>query len=571
MNTSVLGMGLGWGLAPWVVVGRSGSPLVGVTVLLFVLGAAGVNVVFNAASRLRFHLYQSAVFVPALAWLWARPEPLLERLGWLGLALCGLNTLLQDANHRAMLGAVSGTLANADLLEQADRDRCRIESANALLLDQSQRDELTGLLNRKGFTGTLDAAIAASAGDQHFAVLIADLDRFKIINESLGHGVGDEVLRIMGGRVASHVPSGGVVARLGADEFVIAVPCPAHAALRQSTTYDLVKRAEAITELISAPMDVAGQPSVLSASVGLAVGPEHGHSADELLRHADAALMKAKAAGRDRIEVFDDTIRSRIARRVSEEQALRRAIDDGDIVPYYQPLVDASTGKVVGAELLARWLRDGRVIPAGAFIGLAEETGLVDRLSERVIEAGIVELRAWERDGLPELFRLSVNLPPRFVSASGRLGRLADLLNTEPLDRLCLEVTETAVVDDLDLAAARLDALRTAGAHVALDDFGTGNASLTLLQRMPLDHVKLDRSFVTDIVDDLRDRSLVKGFVAMARGLGLSVVGEGVETVEQAQVLVDLGCTIHQGWLYDQAVPGERFVELLRGTYAGAR
>ncbi|MEZ5218751.1 MAG: bifunctional diguanylate cyclase/phosphodiesterase [Ilumatobacteraceae bacterium] len=294
------------------------------------------------------------------------------------------------------------------------------------------------------------------------------------MNEALGHSAGDDVLRTIAGRLRLAAGAHGIVGRLGGDELLLALPLPPPDVDDASDAVE--RRARTVAEAIAHPMDVGGDPTVITASVGVALGPQHGRDPFELLRTAGVALQKAKTNGRNRIEVFDDGLSAEIAPRLRDEQLLRRAIDRSDVEPYYQPLVDATTGRVVGAELLCRWHRDGRAVPAGAFIALAEETGLIDSLSERMIERGLADLRAWERSGvLGSEFRLSMNLPPRPVSPSGRFGRLATLLNTEPLHRLCLEVTETAIIDDVDVAVARLDA--ALGAQISLDDFGTGNAS----------------------------------------------------------------------------------------------
>ena len=309
----------------------------------------------------------------------------------------------------------------------------------------------------------------------------------------------------------------------------------------------------------------------MTASIGIAVGRPDLIGNRDLLRHADAALHRAKDGGRDRIEVFDDTARAALSRRVQDEQAVRRALHRHEFMPWYQPIVDATTGRIVGAELLARWLVEGvsDPVPAAAFIDVVAESGLMDQLSESVIERGLVDLANWERHGLPDDFRLSVNLPPRYTSSTGRVHRLVALLTGGPCRRLTVEVTESSVVDDAKVAARRLAELRGRGLTVALDDFGTGAASLTLLQTLPLDAVKIDRSFVTHMVDEPRDRALVRGFNSLAHDLGLSVTAEGVETVEQANSLLALGCNIQQGYLYGAAMPATAFERQMR-TQIGA-
>jgi len=559
-------LGTMWGLLPFAIEGTRTSQESLLRCLLYPLGASGVNVVLNSASRLRFHLFQSTIFGLLVLFLLQMGGARNHLLAGTALGMCALNSVLHQRALSMSLASIRAQLTNADLLEAAQRDTERIEAANELLGYQATHDDLTGLLNRRGFADELERCVEhARAHGEDVCVMVGDLDRFKVINDSLGHEAGDTLLRVVAGRLVAAAPPGASFGRLGGDELVAVVP------LGRSADADERNRvaaaiAETFRREVAAPVDLGAQRLVVTLSFGLSFGPQADESGGDLLRHADAALYQAKSSGRDRYDVFDETMKSAVARRVANEQRLRLAIAAGEIVPFYQPIVSARTGRAIGAEVLARWCTpSGKTYVAGQFIQLAEESGLVESMTEAVLAAAFDDLARWELGGLPPGFRLSVNLPPRFVSATSRTGRLTDLLGRAPLERITLEVTENAVVDDLGLAAARLNAYRVAGATVSLDDFGTGSASLTLLQRMPLDGVKLDRSFVTDIVSAEHDRLLVRGFVALATDLGLSVVAEGVETTDQAAALVGVGCDVHQGWLYGKAIPPAEF-ELLIGA-----
>ncbi len=566
VTTAVAVAGLMWGLLPVAVAGTRDSSELMVAAMLFPVGASGINVMINATSRLRFFLLQTGMFGVLDTYLLlagGRPNRV---LAFTGIGFCVLNSTLHKTALSASFASIRAQLTNADLLEAAHRDAERIELANERLAQQATHDDLTGLLNRRGLMVLLEAAHSeAIERGELLCVMVGDLDRFKVVNDSLGHAAGDTLLRIVADRLTAAAPAGAFLARLGGDELVVVVPGGPGSASAATERTRMMAVAEHLRSQVAAPITLGTQQVVVSLSLGVAFSSQDAAVAEDLLRHADSALYRAKGAGRDRVETFDQSMRSSVARRVSDEHQLRQAIDGGEIVPYYQPIIDSRSGRVIGAEVLARWAQPaGEVLVAGTFIGLAEETGLVEPMSEAILARALIDVAAWERLGLPERFRISVNLPPRFVSATSRTGRLTDLLGRAPLHRLCLEVTENAIVDDMELAAARLDAYRAAGATIALDDFGTGSASLTLLQRMPLDGVKLDRSFVTNIVAQTRDRLLVRGFVSLANTLGLSVVAEGVETLEQAVALVAVGCDVHQGWLYSKAVPAEEFEAALR-------
>lgn len=568
-----------WGVLPLVVDAAPGrSELEATTALLFPVAIAGLAVAVCAARRTWFEIALGGLLIPPLVWLVAghphRPALALALAGF-GVALLVVHAGVHRTTERSIAtGLHARQLEAAHAADQREVETTAeaLEEATKRLDHQSRHDSMTGLLNRRGLLDELDASLLdVEQRGGHVSVLIVDLDRFKVINDSLGHAAGDQLLALSGARLSEFYPTPVILGRLGSDEFVVARrvfdPDPEAAVIAMAST------ARAAFEQ---PFQVDAQEISITCSVGGVHGPGQGVSGRDLLRFADAALHHAKAEGKNRYELFDDRLRSALAAQMDEEQALRVALERGEIVPWYQPIVDARTRRIVGAELLARWIPpDGPAVRAGSFITMMHEVGLIERFSEQVIEQGLADLRRWIERGLPAAFRLSVNLPPRYVSRSGRVERLTDLLRSSPCEHLTAEVTETSVVDDLDIAAERLAELRSFGMTIVLDDFGTGSASLSLLQRVPLDGVKIDRSFIVDLTTDDHDRALVGGFLKLAASIDLTVTAEGVETPEQVKALLALGCRRQQGYLHGTAMTADELYAALparakRGAPTGA-
>ncbi|MEO7398447.1 MAG: diguanylate cyclase, partial [Ilumatobacteraceae bacterium] len=373
---------------------------------------------------------------------------------------------------------------------------------NGLLAHQATHDPLTGLFNRRGAIDALEAAIGA-ADDQHpVGLLYLDLDRFKHINDSLGHRGGDQFIAVIADRLGRSIDPGATAGRIGGDEFIAVLP--------QSDLGASMAVAMRIASVLGQPVHAEGREVPSSVSIGVAVGPLHGETVSELLRHANAALHRAKGAGRNRVEAFDVTVRSELDARVNSVQALRRALDDGDIVAFFQPEVDATTGQVVGAELLARWLRrDGTVVAAGEFLQIAEAAGLLERMTDQVMQQARPLIRRLSTLGLPDGFRFRLNLPPRATERSWRDNPLDILLHGVEPSLITVDVTESAVTDDLPAAAANLAALRVRGVRVCLDDFARGVSSLSLLRRLPIDEVRIDRTSIDTITAHPHDRAIV--------------------------------------------------------------
>lgn len=419
---------------------------------------------------------------------------------------------------------------------------------------RATHDSLTGLPNRSLLDQELVQAIYRCAADREpLALLFLDLDRFKLVNDTLGHDAGDEVLRTIGQRLIEFVGPADVVGRFGGDEFVIISAAVPAADLRP-----LTRRLHAA---LSEPIPIAGRELVLSASVGASLlssgtagravaNATVADMANELLRDADSAMYHAKETGRDRTEVFTASTRARIVDRFDTETELRQAINRDELAMSYQPQINLRSGQVVGFEALVRWdhPRRGRLLP-GSFMGVAEESGLVIPLGRWVLAEACRSLAETQRSG-NDTSRIAVNLSAREVSP-GLVADLAQILTQTGAapHRLCLELTESTLLADVDAAQAIMSDLASLGVLMSLDDFGTGFSSLAYLQRLPLRELKIDRSFVSRI-HEKDGRALVAAVIRLADALGLDTVAEGVERLDQARALADLGCVTGQGYLF---------------------
>jgi diguanylate cyclase (GGDEF)-like protein/PAS domain S-box-containing protein len=447
--------------------------------------------------------------------------------------------------------------SNAEVVayEGVTADVTAIRTAEAELVHHASHDDLTGLANRTLFLDKLNAALSGDAEQtSRVAVLFLDLDRFKVINDSLGHVRGDEVLRGVAERLGQ---CSDVVARVGGDEFAILVDDLAEPA-------QAIELAHRIKEVFREPFFVDRQSVHSTVSIGIAFASESGPTAaSDLLRHADAALYTAKEAGRDRHEVFDDRLTSRLHERLQIETELRSALERHEFVPYYQPIFDVTSGRLTGAELLVRWNHPTRgLLTAAEFIGSAEDCGLIAPLGEWVLDEAGRQQQSWLQAG----FRLeiAVNVSARQLNQPDTADKIAASLTilADP-SLICLELTESALMQDADQSLARLAALKAVGVRLAIDDFGTGYSSLSYLQRFPVDTVKIDKSFVDGLGTDSHDTQIVGAILSMARALDLGSVAEGVETADQLDALGPLGCNQAQGYLLGRPMPAEALDAIL--------
>lgn len=446
-------------------------------------------------------------------------------------------------------------LANSTLRQQIHAR----EGVERQLKHQALHDSLTGLPNRQYLLDQLVAAMAShqAQSDRLFAVLFLDLDRFKVINDSEGHLVGDELLKQAAQRIGLCVRTPDTLARLGGDEFAVLLE-------RIRSVDDAVTIAERIMQVLDQPFLIEGRELHSSASVGIAIAQPHYTSAEELLRDADAAMYRAKAEGRKRFALFDEDLRRHALQRLELEGELRRAIAQDEFQPYYQPIVSVANGAILGYEALIRWhLPDGSVRAPGAFLGLAEETGLIEEIDWRMYAMTLRDLATIT----PNHAYVSVNLSPRHLLAPDFAKRFLKLIADQGAQpsRVCVEVTEGALIDRKDLARAALETLHRTGIRIMLDDFGTGYSALSYLQHFPLHGLKIDRSFATALEAGGENRSgsrpIIRAIVAMATSLELEVVSEGIETEEQRRALWTLGIRQGQGFHFGRPAPLQHWID----------
>ncbi|MBR1133925.1 bifunctional diguanylate cyclase/phosphodiesterase [Bradyrhizobium iriomotense] len=451
-------------------------------------------------------------------------------------------------------GAAGGWLATHDDVTERIR-------ANERIAHMAHYDALTDLPNRVLMRSHLERRVAELGQGKPFAILYIDVDEFKGVNDSLGHEVGDELLRQVANRLRACVSGNDLVARLGGDEFAIvkAGTCD-HA--------ELTALADTILKTLRAPVNCKGQEIPTDASIGIAIAPEHGDNLDDLLKRADLAMYAAKSEGRGTFRVFVPEYDAKARQRRQLELDLRQALPRGEFEVHYQPLVDLAANVVTGCEALLRWRHPerGMVSPAD-FIPVAEDTGLIGEIGEWVLRQACLEAASW-----PGNIHIAVNVSPvQFRSRSLALKVAAALAESGLAPgRLELEITETVLIRDDEEALTILQQLRELGVRIALDDFGTGYSSLSYLHRFPFDKIKIDRSFISDIGEPEDSSPIVQAVVHMAAARRMATTAEGVETEAQREVLRQLGCSQMQGWLFSPAVPAAKLKQLLSKQAAAA-
>lgn len=426
---------------------------------------------------------------------------------------------------------------------------------------RAQHDSLTGVCNRLLFEDRLQRALVqADRTNSAVSVMFLDLDRFKDINDSLGHAVGNDLLKAVVKRLQGCLREHDTLARFGGDEFTFLIP--------DSGRKDghIIDFAERLLDRFDDPFSVGGRQLTVKASIGVAVSPWDGADADTLLKHADTAMYQAKAAGRNTYQVFDSAMSARARLRFALEDSLRAAVESGRLAVHYQPKLDMATGNIVGVEALARWRHPSLgFIPPWAFIPLAEETSLVATLGEWVLDVACKQAQGWQDQGLPAM-PVAVNLSPRQFAHQPVVEMVTRVLKNTGLDPtlLELEVTESVLMERVDEVVASLNELRAMGVRCSIDDFGTGYSALTYLAEMPIDAIKIDRSFIQRIDGEASGNSIVGAVIALAHSLDLVVVAEGVETDQQLQFLDVHGCDQVQGFRFSPPVPAAEIVELMR-------
>ena len=476
-----------------------------------------------------------------------RVDVYLEWYQWAWLALILPSFALIGARIAAMRGRIL-------------RTNDELTNALATIHDLATHDSLTGLPNRSSLNDTLEHAMARAArDDEQVALLFLDLDHFKAINDTLGHPVGDKLLREVARRVRSSIRGGDLVARLGGDEFVVMV----EGAIERHSLQVLATK---ILATISQPAQLEGRDIKVTASIGVAVFPDDGHDVAALLAAADMAMYRSKALGRDRFSEYSAELGESVVERFEIEKGMRLGLENNEFHLYYQPKMEFSSGKMLGVEALIRWHHPTLgLLGPDRFIGVAEETNFILPLGKWVLEQACRQARIWHDAKLPR-FAIAVNLSARQLTDKSLVRYVTEALRSSGADPqlIELEITETAVIHNLKDAIAVLEALRDLGVRISIDDFGTGYSSLSFLKQLPVDILKVDRSFVKDLPHNTDDMAITRAVIAMAHGLSMKVVAEGVEERQQYDFLRDEGCDEFQGYFCRPAMEHHKLEALIK-------
>jgi diguanylate cyclase (GGDEF)-like protein len=414
------------------------------------------------------------------------------------------------------------------------------------------------------FNQRLEQAIAqAQRHEKRLAVMFIDLDRFKLINDTLGHEAGDHLLREVAQRLTESLRTGDIVARLGGDEFVV---------LLEDLTYStaVAAVAEKLIGALTSNFTIAEREVHVSASIGIASFPDDAKDMRSLMKFADIAMYRAKEQGRNIFQFYSDQMSVHSVERLTLESQLRGALGRNELTLHYQPVMDVRSGKIVGMEALVRWQHaELGLLPPGRFIGIAEETGLIVPIGEWVLKTACTQQRRWTELGLPPM-RIAVNLSPRQFVHRHLVHDITRALSETGCgpSLLELEITESTVMHDAPRAVALLTELKAMGIRIAIDDFGTGYSSLAYLKRFPIDSLKIDRSFVADVPGDAGDTAITQAIIAMSHSLGLRVIGEGVETIEQLEFLREHGCDEVQGYYFSAGLAEAEATAFLHESFA---
>ncbi|HZX30332.1 MAG TPA: EAL domain-containing protein [Rhodocyclaceae bacterium] len=470
-------------------------------------------------------------------------------------AAAALARYQQELEHRVLV-------RTAELAEANERLQAEIEErrqAEQRVWHVANHDALTTLPNRSLFHDRLNQALAqAKRRGEKVALVFVDLDRFKSINDTLGHHVGDELLKEVARRLQGCLRSADTVARLGGDEFVVILPGLLGGEAEVSAIVDKLRAA------LVQPMHLAERALHITASFGISICPEHGDDAATLMRNADIAMYHAKDGGRNAIQFFTEGMSLAASQSFHIESRLALALKNNELSLRFQPLVDVAAQRVVGLEVLLRWRNSDQYVSPAEFIPVAEETGLILPIGEWVLRQACAQGARWHREyGQPLM--IAVNLSPRQFRQPDLVEVIRDILAETGLaaDSLELEITESALMDRVDDTRLKLAELSDLGIQLAVDDFGTGYSSLNYLKRFPVDKLKVDQSFVRDLCTDADDAAIVSAIVSLAKNLGLNSLAEGVETAEQLAILKGIGCTLCQGYHFSMPLTADEVARLL--------
>ncbi len=440
------------------------------------------------------------------------------------------------------------------------RDISDRKEAQEVISFQAYHDLLTHLPNRALLKDRLSLAIKqARRSKRKLAVMFLDLDRFKIVNDTLGHSMGDRLLKAVANRLESCLRRGDTLSRFGGDEFTLLLP-------EVRTRDDVVVIATKILDRLGGPFVIDGHELFVGASIGIAIYPEAGETEEALIQNADIAMYHVKGRGKNSYQFFSEEMNHKYSTRLSMERELRNGLTQEELVVYYQPQVALETGQIVGVEALVRWRHPERgLVEPGDFLPMAEETGLITQIDTFVQRRAFADVAGWRRAGLGDI-RLSVNLSAPQIEQENFVDSFVADMATAGIDApsIKLEITENILMQDMEVIIPKLKQLRQLGVQIAIDDFGTGYSSLSYLQQFPIDTLKIDRSFVGDIRAEQGDASIINAIVAMARGLNLDLIAEGVENRTQLRYLRSQGCSEVQGFIFSDPVPADQVKLMLQ-------
>ena len=539
------------------------------------IGAATLSAsVAYAASIPAFLTFTVPCLAPPIVYLFWGGDVPLRGWAWLGLILLLALIVVSAQVNRLIQRGLTRRFQNLALIEHLQEAQAKSEALNQELARQyeertrylSHYDELTGLANRSLFNERLrEANQRVRQGGHNLALLHINLDRFKLLNDSLGLDVADQLLRQVGRRLSAELSDADTVARLSADEFAVLLDTHGNlTTLARTTTRVLAK--------LRAPLSVSGHELVINASIGIAVLPEAGKDVVALVSQANMAMQHAKHLGGNNFQFYTDSLQARTLERLQMEIQLRRAIEEGQLEVFYQPKLALATGLLSSAEALVRWRHPVRgMVPPGEFIGLAEESGLIADIGEFVLRRACRQACEWQRSGLAPI-RVSVNLSVHQLRQGKLVSLVRQVLDETGLmpEYLELELTESQLLDSVEHIISTFQELRELGVKLAIDDFGTGYSSLSYLKRFPVDYVKIDQAFIRGLNEGTEDAAITRAIIAMAHSLGLKVVAEGVEDAQQLAFLRAHACDEVQGYLISRPVEASAMGDVLRDCVVGA-
>jgi len=539
------------------------------------IGAATLSAsVAYAVSIPAFLTFAVPCLLPPIIYLFWGAEVPMRGWGWLGLILLLALIVVAIQVNRLIQRGLIRRFQNLALIEHLQQAQAKSDELNRELARQYEErtrflthyDELTGLANRALFNERLrEANQRVRQGGKNLALLHINLDRFKLLNDSLGHDIADQLLRLVARRLSAELAGADTVARLSADEF--AVILDSHA--------NLTTLARLTTRLLSklrSPITVSEHDLVISASIGIALLPDSARDLAALVSQANMAMQYAKHLGGNNVQFYTESLQARTLERLQLEIQLRRAIEDGQLEVFYQPKLELITGRMNSAEALVRWRHPARgMVPPGEFIGLAEETGLIADIGEFVLRQACRQACEWVRDGIAPI-RVSVNLSVHQLRQGKLVSLVRQVLDETGLlpEYLELELTESQLLDSVEHIITTFQQLRELGVKLAIDDFGTGYSSLSYLKRFPVDYVKIDQSFIRGLGEGTEDAAITRAIIAMAHSLELKVVAEGVEDCTQLDFLKSHGCDEVQGYLISRPVEADAMGEVLRNRVGEA-